>query len=213
MKTEIDYEAVFKMFCEKGTGGREDMKQPFTQNGNYYATDGVSAIKMPIGGEMDLQEQSKPMIESVIPKELHEPIEIDVAKFEEAILKHCPLADEFRYKEHKCTNCEGEGTVECDLGHDHDCEDCNGKGIIEAKNPTGNKIPDEKTLFLFMESGLRFTELMRLIKASKLLGVEKIYKLSGQGKYPFYFQVGKANILVMPCYIGDDVKTVTLPFD
>lgn len=211
--TEINYEAVFKMFCEKSKGYRKEMEQPFKQNGNYYATDAISAISMPIGGEMELHEQERPMIESVIPKEFHEPIEIDVAKFEEAIIKHSPLVDEFKQEEHECRNCDGSGEVECDLGHDHDCEDCDGEGVIEGKNPTGNKIPDKKTVFTFMESGLKYTELMRLIQASKMLGVEKIYKIAGSDKKPFYFKVGNANILVMTCYIGDNAETVMLPFN
>lgn len=210
--TEINYEGIFKMFCKK-TGYRREIMQPFTQNGKYYATDEISAISMPIGGEMKLQEQAKPMIESVIPKELHEPIEIDVAKFKEAIIKYAPLVDEMKEEEHECRNCDGEGTQECNLGHDHDCEECNGNGIIESKNPTGNKIPDKKTVFFFMEAAMNFTELMRLIKASELLGVEKIYKIAGSDKKPFYFRVGKANILVMPCYNSDRDKSelVVLP--
>lgn len=210
--TKVNYEDIFKMFCEKSEGYRKEMKQPFKQNGKYYATDGISVISMPIGGEMELQEQENPMIDSVIPKEFHEPIEIDVAKFEEAIIKHSPLVDEFKDEEHECSDCDGEGVIECDLGHDHDCEECDGEGVIEGRNPTGNKIPDKTTTFLFMESGLKFIELMRLIKASKLLGIEKIYKIAGSDKKPFYFKVGNANILVMTCHIGDDSEMVLLPY-
>jgi hypothetical protein len=32
-----------------------------------------------------------------------------------------------------CEECEGDGVVECDLGHDHDCEECDGNGVIYAR--------------------------------------------------------------------------------
>lgn len=28
----------------------------------------------------------------------------------------------------QCIECDGEGTLECDLGHDHECEECQGEG-------------------------------------------------------------------------------------
>lgn len=207
--TKIDYKPIFKLFCND-KDVFEQLQKPFAQNGNYYATDRYSLITMPINGEMELHEVEKPTVDQLIPKILHEPIEIDVAKFEQAIIKADPLVDEFEDEEKECSNCDGEGSLECDLGHDHDCGDCDGEGVIGGKKPTGNKIPDERTVFNFMDSGLRYVELMRLIKAAKMLGVEKIYKLAGDKKEPFYFKVGNTHVLVMVCYIGDESSTIPL---
>lgn len=33
----------------------------------------------------------------------------------------------------RCGECNGEGELECDLGHMHRCEDCNGRGQVEGE--------------------------------------------------------------------------------
>lgn len=36
----------------------------------------------------------------------------------------------------KCEDCNGDGVVECNLGHEHDCDKCDGEG--EHKPSTGD---------------------------------------------------------------------------
>ena len=201
---KVNYDKIFKMFCCEGNNHQTSFKQVFTQNGKYYATDGISAIRMPMGGEMlDVWHQEQPPIDSLIPTQFHEPIAINVSKLEAAILKLAPLVDEFEEEAHECRTCNGFGSNECDLGHDHDCKFCDGHGYIEAKNPTGNKICDPSTTFLFLHSGVKFSQLMRLVRASKLLGAESIYKIAGAKNEPYYFEVANTNVLIMHCHIGD----------
>lgn len=207
--TKINYERVFKMFCAT-SDYRKELTQPFIQSGNYFATDAYTLIHMNVNGELDVQEQERPNAIDVLPKELHEPIEIDVLKLKNAILTQAPLVDEYHQKERDCDECDGSGEVECDLGHDHDCERCDGEGVIAGKNPTGNKIPDEKTIFSFMDSYMRFPILMQLVTAAEILGVNKIQKIAGEGMKADYFIVGDTKILLMPCMQSDDKGIVEL---
>lgn len=32
----------------------------------------------------------------------------------------------------KCSECQGDGQVECNMGHEHDCGECDGLGYIET---------------------------------------------------------------------------------
>jgi len=40
-----------------------------------------------------------------------------------------------------CPECDGEGELRCDLGHDHECEDCNGSGRDARSTVASGKTP------------------------------------------------------------------------
>lgn len=195
MKSQKVISEVFEMFTE--TDNNRSMKFPFKQDGYYCASDACSAIRIPENLiDLPYQEQDSPHISKVIPTDLHEPIEIDVNKLESEIKRLTPMVDE----RVECRNCEGRGDIECNMGHDHDCTECDGEGGVEL---TGKKIPNESTVFNLFEIKFAYPQLDRLVKASKLMGVEKIYKVFGTERKPSLFEVGEATILVAPV-VGDN---------
>ena len=199
--TTIDYEGLLNMFCDKNHP-KQIFQQPFKQDGNYNATDAISAIYFPIESELPFEYQDKINIASISPL-LHDPIEIDINKLEEKITSTTILVDEYEEKEKQCNDCDGDGIQECDMGHEHDCPTCDGEGVIESKNPTGKKIPCETIIFRWMDIGFTRSQLIRLIKATNMLGEQKVYKVAGSPIKASLFKVGKANILISPCYIGE----------
>jgi hypothetical protein len=195
-----DYNKLFSLFTCKDTGNnRPYYKQPFKQDGMYYATDGHVLIFMPSEiCQLDYRDQDKPACKGVIPIE-GESVPINISLLEAEINAKTPLVDEFLIKERECSNCYGEGEVECDMGHDHDCPDCDGSGIIEGKNPTGNKVKDEKSILTIFGSFFSYIQIERLINASKELNEPVIYKIAGEGQRVFLFKVGECKILICPC--------------
>src|ERR1035437_8413099 len=113
--TEIDYEKVFRLFSQKD-GLRQEMNNPFKQNGKYYATDAFSMIFMPIEkAELTFIAQSKPDATAIIPRESNCNIEIKVSDIERQLIPDMieETIDEEVMK--KCYECDGDGKVECDL--------------------------------------------------------------------------------------------------
>jgi|SRR3972149_4548896 len=212
-KSKINYLGILELFCDRKEL-RDYLKQPFVQNGSYCSTDAHSCITIPIEvGVLDLKPKEKPNIQNVTPKEFHEPIEIDVTDFESKLLKNAILTDEFFDVIKECNNCDGEGELECDLGHTHDCPNCDGKGKIGGKKPTGKQIPDEYTIFKINDSGIMLLQLNRLIKAAKMLGENKIYLISSGERKPFYFKVGDAKVLIMNCMLNNTEMEVDFPIE
>lgn len=37
-------------------------------------------------------------------------------------------SDSSQFKANRCNECQGDGLVVCDRGHEHDCPECNGSG-------------------------------------------------------------------------------------
>ena len=216
--TQIDYEKVFRLFSQKD-GLRQEMNNPFKQNGKYFATDAYSMIFMPIEkAELNFVAQSKPDATAIIPRESNCNIEIKVADIERQLIPD--MIDETIEEEimKKCTECDGDKVVECDLGHDHECVECDGTGETEdvISKPTGKKIPNPSKLFKTLgtgETGFQYCQLRRLIDACKMMGVETITKTFGTPRKGNVFQCGETIIIVMPALIDElqpDVTTIII---
>jgi len=127
---------VLNLFIGKDTL-RPVMLQPNLENGFVYATNGYCLIKIPsklLTGEFSKVEKF-PNCESAIGTAvlLEKPLTISISKLADLINT---IPKEPIYKE--CKTCDGEGVVECNLGHDHFCEDCDGDGTLKEK--IGEKI-------------------------------------------------------------------------
>ena len=104
----------------------------------------------------------------------------------------------------ECKVCDGYGEVEWEFDRytkDDDCPACDGSGYSSEtqKVPTGNKTFGT-TYVKIKDVTFRIFEINRLFETAKKLNEEivlinKPEKLSG-----FTFQLGKVNIMVMPCY-------------
>lgn len=205
--TKEAYEKVFNLFIAGDDDLRPDLCRPFKQDGFYYATDAYSLIFLPVQGtDLPFQEQYKPCPAKIIPKEPNCNIEINVADLERQLLPD--MIDEME----DCTECEGKGERDCDMGHTHDCPNCDGTG--EKKTSTDKKIEDPTKMFVLDGIGFQYWQLRRLIDACKLLGVETITKTNGDGLNVNLFKCGAAGVLVMPCHVDEsgeeDVKPVII---
>lgn len=203
-KHTINYTQLFNLFCEKEASWNYNFETPFKQDGFYYATDRHSLISMPDKSELDFKELDKPNIEAILPTEFHPPIEIDIKELKQKLIEKTPLVDEKKEEDKKCKECDGDGYLECDLGHEHDCHKCDGEGTVVCKELTGNKIPDKEAVFKYRDFYLKQFELDRLVKACEMIGVNKIHKVAGIGTRSLYFKAGDFYILVMACVnVGD----------
>lgn len=50
----------------------------------------------------------------------------------------------FEQKRHPCGECDGEGVVSCNYGHDHECEECDGEGFVLMSNLDKGELPIEE---------------------------------------------------------------------
>ena len=212
--TEINYKKAFELFIGKDQF-RPMMHQPFKQQGFYFATDGMGLIYVPTTEvELNYQEQDKPSCFLILPKKEDLKIEINVNDIEARFTVE--LIDEIvvKTKEVKCKECDGDGSVECDLGHDHECSECDGTGEIESeiKEATGNKIPNPDKPFIMFGVAFAYWQLKRLIDTCKVLGVEQIIKTNGSATQGNVFNLGKINVMIMPLSIYgiEGKETVTI---
>ena len=201
--TKIDYDKVFQLFIDSDSDS--DIRHPFQQGDYYYASDCCSLISLPIDiADLPYQEQDKPTDTfSILPRESNCNIEINVSELEAKLIPE--MVDETFTEEKECKNCDGEGELECNLGHKHDCEDCEGTGkIITLLKQTTNKIPCQTEQYKMFDIYFQYRQLKRLIDACQLLNVETIimvFKLPNDGNL---FICGGAKILIMPTMINDD---------
>lgn len=212
--TEINYEKAFELFISTDQL-RPIMHQPFKQGEMYFATDAMGLIYMPIKeAELNYKEQDKPTCISIIPKNADLQIELSIDEIEAKLIPE--LIDEMKVieKEVECKECDGDGSIECDLGHDHECTECDGTGEIEQeiKEPTGNKIANPDKPFMMFNVAFAYWQLKRLIDTCKILGVEKIVKTNGNEKQGNVFALGNVNVMIMPLSIygveGKEVVTI-----
>mgnify|MGYP001563553318 CR=1 FL=1 len=201
--TEINYEKAFELFIGKDEL-RPMMHKPFKQQGFYFATDAMGLIYMPTNeAELNYEEQDKPSCFLIVPKKEDIKIEININEIEAKLIPE--LIDEMiiKQKEIECKECDGEGSLECDLGHDHECSECYGTGEVESeiKEPTGNKIPNPDKQFIMFDVYFAYWQLKRLIDTCKVLGVEQIIKTNGNERQGNVFNLGKVNVMIMPLSI------------
>lgn len=105
--------------------------KPWIFDGHIYATNGRVAVRMPVSGHNN---------EGVFPPV--KDLDWTTTRFSEesffapnpgpAIVN--PVCVECKGKGKvetiTCPDCKGDGTQECDLGHEHDCENCEGIGTL-----------------------------------------------------------------------------------
>lgn len=197
----VNYKKAFELFVGNDQL-RPEMHQAFKQGGYYFATDAMGLIYMPIeDAELNYKEQDKPPCISIIPKNAEMKKELNINDIEAKLIPE--LIDEMKVIEKiiKCTECDGDGSIECELGHCHECIDCDGKGEIEfqIEEPTGNKIARPDKPFMIFNVAFAYWQLKRLIDTCKILGVEKITKVNGKGRGDNHvFSLGNVNVIISP---------------
>jgi hypothetical protein len=199
METRI-YNYILRMFTSDDIR-RPSLTKPFKQSGFYFATDAHSMIYFPVDlVQLDVDEDPQaPNCISVIPDIMHSPIEWPVSILNDIIKSKVPTIQEAE----TCNICGGDGKQECDLGHTHPCSGCGGDGKWPKRN--GKMIPNPNSVLVFNGNiGYKVKEIVRLIEASKRLGVDTVIKVSGIEHKAGLFRVGSATILIMSCWLGDE---------
>lgn len=207
------YKKAFQLFVSKDDY-RPEFMQPFKRNGVYYATDAYSAMILPeTVADLGYEEQLKPDIEKVIPKEETMNVEIKISELKDKMILEL-IDEEIEYgKNVKCPECEGEGTVEAEYDGKEktweievDCPKCDGCGNSEEtyKRKTGKQVPNPISKYRLLDVGYQYTQLGRLIAAAELLGADTIVKTFGTRTSPSLFKVGEAKFLVMPSLMNDE---------
>lgn len=203
--TEIDYQKLFSLFVSTDPL-KESLKTPSKQNGIYYASDGMTMIMLKESPEwiLPFNVTDKPDFASVVPRDRNQPVKIDLIKLAKEIEEKLPLVDEYKNSDVKCTSCDGEGVVECDLGHEHDCPVCDGEGVEEEPVATGKKVKNTGALLRFLNIGFRYPILKRLIDAGALIGVTTCTRIYGEDNKANIFKVGEFTVLLMPFLISEN---------
>ncbi len=146
------------------------MLKPNLNHDCYYATDGHALFYFPSSlVQLDIGQTEKPIdFKPVIPLERNESITLSISNLSE-------LFDTLIPKEKdsvECPECDGEGVLECNLGHEHDCDCCNGDGRIELKN--GKMVADPYAALFLYECCFNASQLYRLAKACQILQIENL---------------------------------------
>src|SRR3990167_10869447 len=126
--TQTDYEKVFQLFVLQSQDDyRLDLKQPFKQGERYWATDAYSIIFLPVEkAQLNFAEQDKPKASAIIPTEQNCKNESKVSDIEMQLIPTMIEEEEELETKKECSECDGEGVLECDLGCEHDCTECDG---------------------------------------------------------------------------------------
>lgn len=103
----------------------------------------------------------------------------------------------------KCKLCDGYGEVEWECGEytkDDECPACDGSGYSSKtqKVPTGNKTFGIAYVKI-KDVAFRIFEINRLFEAAKKLNEKIVLINKPENLSGFTFQLGKVNVMVMPC--------------
>lgn len=196
---------VFRMFAAIDDL-RDYLNSPLLKDGFYCATDAHSLIFVPESFDLGFEKRDKPEFLAVVPKNLHEPFEINISKIKKDVLATIPMIPETI----DCDECEGCGTEECNLGHQHKCDECDGKGYFD--HPNGNEIPDNTVVCVIENVGnIAYLQLGRFLNACEILGIEKINKIAGEKEnLPRLFESAEIKFAIMPCLINKETKTINI---
>jgi hypothetical protein len=168
------------------------------KDGYVYATDAHSLIRIkPEFLEKEYPAHEKtPNFSAVIDTiGLHNPVEIQKEQILKALIQ---VPKEYDTKE--CKDCEGEGYLECDLGHQHDCEGCSGEGCVtDSSKP---KIyPKSEYHLIEINNSLYSPHLVnRLVEVMDFLKLDSLQHIGGSNKPEDaqFFKVGNTDVLLMP---------------
>lgn len=169
------------------------LNQAFKQDGYYYSTDAHSMMRVDGSFDLEISEQDKPNAGAVIKQaKTHEPIEIIISELDAHLTEITPKVPD----EKDCYACNGVGYEECDLGHEHECDICNGDGS-QVIDPI-KMVTDKWAKYKFFNGVMARTQIIKVINACKILGIEKINKISGEGNRQYQFSADNILFLCMP---------------
>jgi len=190
--TEID----LTQWCQDYESSRFAMDKPCVRNGFKYATDSRAVIRVPTD-EPDTDTGDKKFPDAAAIYDKYESIVCDQIWPES--FPDCPTCGQSGYETHyECIVCHGEGTQECDLGHDHECEECDGEGCTPYrvhKDDKEVKVNCESKSCRIVFANDMFNR--RLIMKANSLPRPIKWASCGDGE-PLKVVAGDATVLIMP---------------
>lgn len=214
LKEEIYLEAL--NLC-KGEGEViEYMKAPFVVGCYAGATNLYVLAYLPksiiydlSGGLYHLNEKESERILNIIPDSTNFKHELSIKELSDAISR-LPKIAEMKGEFVDCSECNGEGEIECDVcGFSHPCKACNGDGFLDKRRATGKMIPDESKYIRIGELTYICSSLSILVKIANLLEIERASVMPD--KRNTIFNLGLMNVLISNGnQINEAVETITL---
>lgn len=175
---------------------RVTLRKPFKQDGYFVATDGHSLISIP-DDYMDLEFEpaiNPPNnIKGLIERDGGKDYKISSKALLEFIEKNVLMIPESQ----ECSECDGDGYRECDLGHEHDCEICDGTGKIIPRNP--KNVKNKKTIFEICGVWYSYIELKRIIDSIGCLGFNEFTLNNGENMESGVIKIDVFTFLIMRC--------------
>ena len=162
-----------KPILEKFTSKKEgsELSKIYFADGYSYASNQHIMVKAPgvVEGSIENDKFSDVFKTNMVAGEKVADLNLsDLKKFLD------PFRTEPKYSKMLCIDCDGDGTLECDLGHDHECEDCNGEGEV-----------DDISKFI----GMGFEKLFTIQLYSKLFNPHYLDQLTDLSDYAEVFKV------------------------
>lgn len=205
---------VLLMFCDPAH--QKDYAQiPHFQDGFVWATDGhgMAWINAHHVKNEGLNEIQKPVFNDVLPHYTgQKPITIKVQKMIDFLKRNCLLIDELKDVKVDCTDCKKAQIVFCNMGHAHDCPDCDGTGKVMVEEPTGQQVRDPDAVFFDGFGLFSYRQMMRILQAAQVLGLEEIQQKQGAPHDPYAYEMGEFKALMMPLAYGDEQVKSALHF-
>jgi len=113
-----------------------NLQTPFVYEGFKYASDAIIAIRQPTNSSLNEPDIERPNL-----GRLFRSINFTLARNEfPDNFESCEGCEQSGViKKFKCSFCQGEGYLTCNLGHDHECVVCRGDGLLNT-GPAEDKV-------------------------------------------------------------------------
>ncbi len=210
-----------QQFCRTMNIGKAiDLTQPWSSGEYTYASNGHIMVRVP--RREDVPDRSNaPQVQHIwdgIPVGREKAKTLPkVPDFGEKACENCEGSGRIVI----CSECNGEGVQECDMGHEHDCEECGGDGELrfrdgkdspssahscedcEGRGTVLDTVSGRETPVLIGEDAC--VALGYLVQISKLPGV--VWAPSGvnsDAPIPFWFEGGEGLLMGMRFYEGNE---------
>lgn len=196
----MKYDNLLQLFLKTDRRASEWMKQPNSFGEYVYATDGHTFIRIKpelLEGTYDKHERTGDFDRVLESVKWHEPVTMSIEPIKEGLLR---VEKDFQYEE--CDECDGDGVVHCEYGHEHECPECDGSGDIKLQyQPMGYVGTNECHVRLNGFTHYNAKYLDRLVKVAEAVGVNRITQIGnyGQAKKSQFFVVGDVEVLIMGC--------------
>jgi hypothetical protein len=99
-----------------------------------------------------------------------------------------------------CEDCDGVGSLECDLGHTHDCETCDGTAQTKTSTIIGKSVPYSKYTVKIHDSFIKPDLIYKACIIAQAIGIETLEFKHLDGNKPAVALAGDIKFVMIPLY-------------